>query len=63
MMAFIPPSHILFGSDYPFVKTKNGVEGLDQYRMSQNMRRAIDHDNAALILPRVRSRDKSARAG
>ena len=63
MLAYIPPSHILYGSDYPFVKTDEGIEGLEHYRLSQHMRTAIDHDNAAMLLARVRSRDRSAKAG
>jgi len=63
MIDFIPPTHILFGSDYPFVKTKDGVDGLNHFRLSQHMRQAIDHDNAALLLARVRNPGKSARAG
>jgi 6-methylsalicylate decarboxylase len=53
MMAFIPPTHILFGSDYPFVKAKDGVEGLERYRFSEKMRTAIDSGNAMKLLPRL----------
>ncbi len=54
MMAFFPESHILFGSDYPFINPKSVVAGLDEYPMTRAMRAAIDHENALALLPRLK---------
>ncbi len=54
-MAFMPHSHVLFGTDYPFVKPEAGVAGLDRYKFPAPLRRAIDRDNALRLLPRLRS--------
>jgi 6-methylsalicylate decarboxylase len=48
-----PGSHILFGTDYPFVKVAEGVEDLQQTQMSDAERDAIDRLNAIALLPRL----------
>jgi 6-methylsalicylate decarboxylase len=53
MTAFIPPSHILFGSDYPFLKPELAVEGLAQHKFSGPMAMDIDRNNAMRLLPRL----------
>ncbi len=53
MFAFFPESHILFGSDYPFINPKPIIEGLDAYPMTRAMRTAIDRENALALLPRL----------
>jgi predicted TIM-barrel fold metal-dependent hydrolase len=47
------PSHILFGTDYPFVKAASGVEELLETQMSAAERDAIDRGNAISLLPRL----------
>jgi predicted TIM-barrel fold metal-dependent hydrolase len=47
------PSHILFGTDYPFVKAASGVEELLETQMSTAERDAIDRSNAVALLPRL----------
>ena len=47
------PSHILFGTDYPFVKAAAGIEELQQTQMSVAERDAIDRGNAIALLPRL----------
>ena len=55
MQAFFPESHILFGSDFPFIGPKHGVEALDRYPLTPAMRAAIDRENALALLPRLKT--------
>ncbi|MGD0023543.1 MAG: amidohydrolase family protein [Xanthobacteraceae bacterium] len=50
-----PLSHILFGTDYPFVNVAGGVEDLQQTEMSDAERQAIDRGNAIALLPRLKA--------
>jgi predicted TIM-barrel fold metal-dependent hydrolase len=52
-MAFMPRTHVLFGTDYPFVAPEKGVEGIDHYKFAPGIRRDIDRDNALRLLPRL----------
>jgi 6-methylsalicylate decarboxylase len=47
------PDHILFGTDYPFVKVAEDIEHLEQTQMSDADRAAIDRGNAIALLPRL----------
>jgi 6-methylsalicylate decarboxylase len=47
-----PLSHILFGTDYPFVKVAEGVKHLQEDPMSDNDRTAIEFRNALALLLR-----------
>jgi predicted TIM-barrel fold metal-dependent hydrolase len=48
-----PLSHILFGTDYPFVDVAASIEDLQQSAMSDADRAAIDRGNAIALLPRL----------
>ena len=50
--AFAPESHILFGTDYPFLSIPDHAEGLRDVAPSENARRAIERDNALALFPR-----------
>jgi predicted TIM-barrel fold metal-dependent hydrolase len=58
---FVPASHVLFGSDFPYVPDqviKAEIVGLEKSRVLDDaMRKAIDRDNALALFPRF------ARAG
>jgi predicted TIM-barrel fold metal-dependent hydrolase len=54
LRAMASASHILFGSDYPFVKTAATVEELRHTQMSESERDAIERSNALSLLPRLR---------
>jgi predicted TIM-barrel fold metal-dependent hydrolase len=54
LRAMAPASHILFGSDYPFVKTATMIEELRHTQMSEGERHAIERSNALSLLPRLR---------
>jgi 6-methylsalicylate decarboxylase len=49
------PNHILFGSDYPFVKAALMIEELHHAPMSDAEREAIERGNAMALLPRLKS--------
>ena len=49
-----PLSHILFGTDYPFVKVAEGVKHLEEDEISDADRAAIDRGNALALLPRLK---------
>jgi predicted TIM-barrel fold metal-dependent hydrolase len=48
-----PLDHILFGTDYPFVKVAEEIAHLQQTAMSDADRLAIDRNNAIALLPRL----------
>jgi predicted TIM-barrel fold metal-dependent hydrolase len=50
-----PTSHILFGSDYPFVKAAAGIEELQHTQMPEAEREAIDRGNAMALMPRLKA--------
>jgi predicted TIM-barrel fold metal-dependent hydrolase len=54
LRAMAPASNILFGSDYPFVKTAAMIEELRHIQMSEGERDAIERGNALALLPRLR---------
>jgi 6-methylsalicylate decarboxylase len=48
-----PADHILFGTDYPFVKAAIQIDQLQQTQMSDAERDGIDRANAIALLPRL----------
>jgi len=54
LRAMVPLSHIVFGSDYPFVKPAEGVKHLGEDSLSDADREAIDRLNALALLPRLK---------
>ena len=52
LMALVPTSHILYGSDYPVFPADNSAKGLAKLDLPANLRRAIDRDNLAALLPK-----------
>lgn len=56
MTAFFPADHIMFGSDFPFVPAEEGIEALEQFRMSPRMLAAIERENAIKLLPQLGAR-------
>jgi 6-methylsalicylate decarboxylase len=55
LRATAPMSHILFGTDYPFVKVTAGIEDLEQDELSPADREAIERGNAIALLPRFKA--------
>jgi predicted TIM-barrel fold metal-dependent hydrolase len=51
----IPVSQIVFGTDYPYRTAADHVTGLAAYGFSASDLRAIERDNAARLLPRLKA--------
>ena len=58
LQELVDPSHILFGSDYPFapeILTSESIKGLKNYDgFDEQALKAIDHGNALKLFPRLR---------
>jgi len=50
----VPAAQVLFGSDYPYRTGEDHVKGLLEYGFSTADLRAIEHDNALRLIPRLR---------
>jgi 6-methylsalicylate decarboxylase len=50
--ALAPESHILFGTDHPYVTICAHVEGLERVLPSATARHAVERDNALALFPR-----------
>jgi predicted TIM-barrel fold metal-dependent hydrolase len=48
-----PLDHILFGTDYPFVKVAADIEELERTPLPDADREAIERGNAIALLPRL----------
>jgi predicted TIM-barrel fold metal-dependent hydrolase len=55
LLALIPASNVLFGSDYPLRPASEVVDGLAAYDFTPAVRRAIDRENAERLIPRLRA--------
>ena len=53
LRAMAPMNHILFGTDYPFVKVAADIEELERTPLPEADRAAIDRGNAIALLPRL----------
>ena len=53
LSAYVPPSQILFGSDYPYLSLDQNLDGLAKLALPEAFRAAILSDNARALLPRL----------
>jgi predicted TIM-barrel fold metal-dependent hydrolase len=53
-MKLVKISQVLFGTDFPYNNATAHIEGLAQCGFTPDEMKAIYHDNAARLLPRVR---------
>jgi 6-methylsalicylate decarboxylase len=53
LLALVPVSQIMFGSDFPFRDASEAAHGLDAYRFSVAERAAINSENALRLLPHL----------
>jgi predicted TIM-barrel fold metal-dependent hydrolase len=60
LLKMVPPTQILLGSDYPLagppptdVMIQHAVEEFEAYKPSATLTRAVEHDNAVRLLPRI----------
>ena len=54
LMQLVKISQVLFGTDFPYQTAASHLQGLDGCAFSAADRRAIEYENAARLLPRVR---------
>jgi predicted TIM-barrel fold metal-dependent hydrolase len=50
----VPVSQVMFGSDFPYRRGVEAVEGLANYKLTDAERRAIDYENALRMFPRIK---------
>jgi predicted TIM-barrel fold metal-dependent hydrolase len=53
LMNLVPPSQILFGSDTPYVPLAVTSGGFDKMTVPDDVRTAINRDNAVRLFPRL----------
>ena len=61
LLAFAPPEHIFFGSDWPYAPAERGAHFanlLDGFPMTPEQRHAIDRGNALKLFPRFAAADE-----
>jgi len=55
LMKLVPASHILFGTDYDRFPIAHSIRLFNSMKLSENVRRRIERDNAEMLLPRWRA--------
>ncbi len=55
LMAFVPATQILFGTDYPYFGIDANLAGLAKINIAAADRRAIERDNALRLLPHLKA--------
>ncbi len=53
LLKLVPPSQVLYGTDFPFRDGAEVIGGLAKHGFSAADRRAIDRDNALRLMPRL----------
>jgi 6-methylsalicylate decarboxylase len=51
----VPTSHVLFGTDYNRFPISHTVQLFERLKLAPEVRRAIERDNIAALLPRWRT--------
>src|SRR5436309_5049317 len=54
LTSLVPSTHVLFGSDNPFIPLAETAEGMMQVGLSAEDRRLIGRENALALLPRFK---------
>jgi 6-methylsalicylate decarboxylase len=54
LLSLVPTSQMLFGSDFPYVPVAATANGVDQFGFSPADLQAINHENAARLIPRLK---------
>jgi 6-methylsalicylate decarboxylase len=55
LLKMVPPSQVVFGTDFPYVPTTLQIEELEKNGLSAEVLAAIQRDNAARLIPRLAS--------
>lgn len=53
IQSYIPASHIIFGTDYPYVSIESNLKELRERHLSGRQMQAIETDNVLRLLPRL----------
>jgi len=53
LMSLVPPSRIMFGTDYPFVPIEATADGMLKLKLTHKELQAIGRNNALALLPRL----------
>jgi predicted TIM-barrel fold metal-dependent hydrolase len=56
LLALADPSHVVFGTDFPFVPTDATIPDFESYPLAWRERSAIDARNIGVLLPRLAER-------
>jgi predicted TIM-barrel fold metal-dependent hydrolase len=54
LLAIVPSSHVMFGSDYPFLSAVEAAKKWSKVKLSRALRAEIDRENALKLFPRLR---------
>jgi predicted TIM-barrel fold metal-dependent hydrolase len=63
LTAFCPPSHILLGTDSPILPPDQEIAAWRELALEPDLRRRIEHDNAAILLGRTAAHRGNLRVG
>jgi predicted TIM-barrel fold metal-dependent hydrolase len=55
LLALVPPSQLLFGTDFPYVEMEKTIDGLAERGYAPDMLRALNRGNAEKLFPRLRA--------
>jgi predicted TIM-barrel fold metal-dependent hydrolase len=55
LMKLVPPSQMLFGTDFPYVPAAVTAKGLDEFGLSPADLQAINQENATRLFPRLKA--------
>ena len=55
LLQIVPPSQVLYGTDFPFREGAEVIAGLSRHGFSAGDLRAIDRDNALRLMPRLKA--------
>ncbi|HXS39586.1 MAG TPA: amidohydrolase family protein [Stellaceae bacterium] len=54
LLTIVPSSHVMFGSDYPFLSAVEAAKKWSKVKLSRALRAEIDRENALKLFPRLR---------
>ena len=54
LLKIVSPSHVFFGSDYPFLSATTAAKKMNQVRLAPAVKAAIDRKNALTLFPRLK---------
>ena len=54
LLTVVPSSHVMFGSDYPFLSAVEAAKKWSKVKLSRALRAEIDRENALKLFPRLR---------